>query len=151
MKNKLLLLSPIIALIILSSCSITPNLIDYNKFYKVSKKTTQTEFLKEHDDNVENTFELTINNEKHTVYLVNIVTLIDSYTITTRTENTATGTTRIRDTYSKRDNNPYCFVFKNNHFFFSGFIFEFRRNTDSGIQVLGNEISDHLYSKKGTN
>ncbi len=150
MKNKILLLSSALALIILSSCSITTILIDYNKFYKVSKKTTQTEFLKEHEDNVENTFELTVNNEKYTVCLVEIVTLIESYT-TSRTENTATGTTRIRDTQNKKDNNPYCFVFKNNHFFFSGFIFEFRRNTDSGIQVLGNEISDYLYSEKGTN
>ncbi len=145
MKNKLILSFFGMALIILCSCS---TIIQYDDFYKVSKKTTSTEFLSNHEDNVKETFELTVNNEKYTIYLVNISTLMVS-SETTTTQRSASGTTHTHTTHNKNHSNPYCFAFKNNHYFYSGFIFEYLRNTESGTKALGEEIYDYLYSVKG--
>lgn len=154
MKNKLILSFFSIALIVLSSCA---NLCDYDVFYKVSKKTTSTEFLNSYEPKVKETFELTVNNEKYTIYLVNISTLMVSREIaeTKRTEikthgqgDYVTYETKYH-TQNKNHSNPYCFAFKNNHYFYSGFIFEYLRNTESGTKALGEEIYDYIYSVKG--
>lgn len=157
MKNKLLL-SFGMALIVLCSCA---NLCDYNDFYRVSKKTTQTEFLSTHEENIKETFELIVNNEKYTVYMVNIITLMVSREIAEPKKSEylypKDGTPAGRTLYdrpkyymkNKGSSNKYCFAFKNNHYFYSGFLFEYLRNTDSSTKALGEEIYDYLFLVKG--
>jgi len=126
MNFKLILLMCSIYMILFSGCFSTS---DFDDFYKVSKKTSQNDFVEKYDNKIQDTLVLTVNNEIYTIYFVDIKLASNQ---------------RYGNLHPNENFNFYCFAFKNNHFFYSGYLFEFMRNIDSNIRIVGNEIYDNL-------
>lgn len=136
----------LLSALFLNSCS-TKN-FKCSKFYDdISKSTSNEYFVQKYKDRIDSTINLTVENELYTLHILNIGTSGVSYRTTYRDDG-GMGSSKSYEYHSNEVTSTFIFAFKNNQYYYSGFIYEFKRNTDRNINNLGCEISNYL-SKGG--
>ena len=144
MKNLLLILFLCASFPILNSCS-TKNFQCVGFYENVNKSTTNAQFVQNYKKSITRTLDLTVDNEVYTLYFTD---MFISNSISRTSQNISYGnglgtkTTYMEDyRYEKA---IFCFAFKNNRYVYSGYLYEFKRNTDEKIKELGSTISQFL-------
>ena len=130
-KIILLILIPLIII----SCKSTTS--DPNIFYKLTKKMDQKEFQKKYKDYIIDSTIVEIESKEYKVFYAEMTTLKE-VTSTSSTSYSFSGTpitTSISSTYSH--NNKYIFIFEENKYFYSGFLYEFQRHQNDIIKKIG--------------
>lgn len=141
MKKLLLFLFLCASFPILNSCS-TKNFQCVGFYENVNKSTTNAQFVQDFKKHITRTLDLTVNNEVYTLYFTDMIT---SYSISRTSQNISYGNglgtnTTYMENY-QAEKATFYFAFKNNRYIYSGYLFEFKRNTDDNIKKLGNAIS----------
>lgn len=119
----------ILCTIITYSCSSLPSYqIDYDT---ITKKTTIQEFTEQYEKSIEATFPVKLNSNEYTVYSIEMITT------KIQAQSTTNKFGKIR--YS---NNAYFFIFNDNHYFHSGYLYELLNNNDDEIKNIGLMIAN---------
>ena len=131
-----------ISVVFLESCS---TMSSPDNYYYITKKTSMDEFQKKHDRLIKDKSTVTVSGIDYQLCYVQMLTYMESSSSTSSTAGSSFGSSReYTQTSTKSVADFYIFVFKDNIYYYSGYIYELLRSSDENLKNIGIEA----YSKK---